>query len=184
VILFVDTSAVVALLSAADEHHADAVAVWKEIVAEGPQLVTTDLVLAEAVVVVRARAGFDLSVRAGERLLADPFEIVWVDRALLDDAWRLYRRYRDHDLSLCDCVSFAVMRRRRIDTAFAYDRDFEAVGFSQARPVGESRRRFARATPPRRPPARGGAVRGTAAPPLIIPRDGRAVPSVDDIQHC
>ena len=109
-----------------------------EIVAEGPRLVTTDLVLAEAVVVVRARAGFDLSVRAGERLLADPFEIVWVDRALLDDAWRLYRRYRDHDLSLCDCVSFAVMRRRKIDTAFAYDRDFEAVGFSQARPVGES----------------------------------------------
>ncbi len=137
-ILFVDTSAVVALLSAADEHHADAVAVWMEIVAEGPRLVTTDLVLAEVVVVVRARAGFDLSVRAGERLLADPFEIVWVDRALLDDAWRLYRRYRDHDLSLCDCVSFAVMRRRKIDTAFAYDRDFEAVGFSQARPVGES----------------------------------------------
>ena len=137
-ILFVDTSAVVALLSAADEHHAEAVAVWKGIVAEGARLVTTDLVLAEAVVVVRARAGFDLSVRAGERLLADPFEIVWVDRALLDAAWRLYRRYRDHDLSLCDCVSFAVMRRRKIDAAFAYDRDFEAVGFSLARPVDES----------------------------------------------
>ena len=137
-ILFVDTSAVVALLSAADQHHADAVAVWMQIVAEGPRLVTTDLVLAEAVVVVRARAGFDLSVRAGERLLADPFEIVWIDRPLLDEACRLYRRYRDHDLSLCDCVSFAVMPRRRIDTAFAYDRDFEAVGFSLARPIEES----------------------------------------------
>ena len=137
-ILFVDTSAVVALLSAADEHHEDAVAVWKGIVTEGARLVTTDLVLAETVVVVRARAGFDVSVRAGERLFADPFEIVWVDRALLEEAWRLYRRHRDHDLSLCDCVSFAVMRRRRIDAAFAYDRDFEAVGFSLARPVDES----------------------------------------------
>jgi predicted nucleic acid-binding protein len=75
---------------------------------------------------------------SGFKARPDPFEIVWVDRALLDDAWRLYRRYRDHDLSLCDCVSFAVMRRRRIDIAFAYDRDFEAVGFAQARPVGES----------------------------------------------
>ena len=62
--------------------------------------------------------------------LAEPFEMVWIDRSLLDEAWKLYRRYRDHILSLCDCVSFAVMRRRRIQTAFAYDHDFEALGFS------------------------------------------------------
>ena len=50
---------------------------------------------------------------------------------IFGEAWRLYRRYRDHVLSLCDCASFAVMRRRRIQTAFAYDDDFDAVGFSR-----------------------------------------------------
>ena len=78
-------------------------------------------------VVARVRSGFEVSGQVGERLLAEPFDMVWTDRALLDEAWKLYRRYRDQNLSLCDCVSFAVMRRRRIDTAFAYDRDFEAV---------------------------------------------------------
>ena len=129
--VFVDTSAIVALLSATDAHHEPAVGAWKGLLRERARVVTTDLVIAEAVVVARARAGFDVSVQVGERILADPFEIVWIDRPLLDEAWRLYRRYRDHVLSLCDCASFAVMRRRRIQTAFAYDDDFDAVGFSR-----------------------------------------------------
>jgi len=131
VTVFVDTSAIVALLSATDAHHEPAVGAWKGLLRERARVVTTNLVIAEAVVVARARAGFDVSVQVGERILADPFEIVWIDRPLLDEAWRLYRRYRDHVLSLCDCASFAVMRRRRIQTAFAYDDDFDAVGFSR-----------------------------------------------------
>ena len=131
--VFVDTSAIVALLSAADDHHAVATATWRRLVRERARIATTDLVLAEAVIVARVRAGFDLSVQVGERLLAEPFEIIWNDPKLLDEAWKLYRRYRDHILSLCDCVSFAVMRRRRIEMAFAYDQDFEAVGFSSLR---------------------------------------------------
>jgi predicted nucleic acid-binding protein len=133
VTVFVDTSAIVALLSATDDHHTEAVEAWRGLVRQRARLVTTDLVLAEAVVVARVRAGFDASVQVGERLLAEPFEIVWSDRALVDEAWKLYRRYRDHVLSLCDCVSFAVMRRGRIQTAFAYDDDFDAVGFSSLR---------------------------------------------------
>ena len=133
---FVDTSGVIALLSTADAHHAEAVATWKSLVESRTRLVTTDLVLAETVMVARSRAGFDLSVSAGDRLLRPPFEIVWVERPLLDAAWSLYRRYSDHVLSLCDCVSFALMRIRRIETAFTYDADFDAVGFSHARSGG------------------------------------------------
>jgi predicted nucleic acid-binding protein len=130
---FVDTSAIVALLSRADTHHADAVAVWTKLLGEGGRLLTTDLVLVEAVIAVRARAGFDLSVQAGERLMVEPFEMIWVGPELMHEAWRLYRRYRDHTLSLCDCVSFAAMRQRRVRVAFTYDADFEAVGFSRVR---------------------------------------------------
>ena len=130
--VFVDTSAVVALLSVRDTNHGNAVAVWHALVESGAGLLTTDLVVAETVTVVRARAGFEVSVQAGERLLRSPFEVAWVDRPLLDDAWALYRRYHDHVLSLCDCVSFAVMKRRRVEVAFTYDADFDAVGFRRA----------------------------------------------------
>jgi hypothetical protein len=39
-------------------------------------LVTTELVVAESVTLARSPAGHDLSLRLGERLLAEPFEIV------------------------------------------------------------------------------------------------------------
>ena len=38
-------------------------------------------------------------------------------------------RYRDHDFSLCDAVSFAVMRERGIQWALTFDRHFAAAGF-------------------------------------------------------
>jgi predicted nucleic acid-binding protein len=132
--MFVDTSGIVALLSAGDAHHEAAVRTWKWIVGRRLRLVTTDLVLAETVVLTRARAGFDLSIAAGERLLQPPFELVSVDRPLLTEGFALYRRFAEHPLSLCDCVSFALMRRRRIRRAFTYDSHFEAVGFERAEP--------------------------------------------------
>jgi predicted nucleic acid-binding protein len=54
--VFVDTSAIVALLSARDAHHEEAVATWAALLRRKATLVTTDLVLAETVVLVRARA--------------------------------------------------------------------------------------------------------------------------------
>lgn len=131
--VFVDTAGIVALLSKADAHHDDAVAAWRRLLATRTRLVTSDLVVAEATVVVRARAGFETSFRAAEQLLTDPFEVVWLDPPLMTEALRLYRRHADHTLSLCDCVSFAIMRRRRIEVAFTYDDDFDTLGFRRAR---------------------------------------------------
>jgi predicted nucleic acid-binding protein len=39
---------------------------------------------------------------------------------------------RRRDLSLVDCVSFEVMRRNGITRAFAVDRHFQELGFSDA----------------------------------------------------
>jgi len=127
--VFVDTSGIVALLWARDTHHRDAAATWKALVAKRARFVTTDLILAEAVALTRARAGYELSVQARDRLTGPPFDLVYADEDLVREAFRLYRKYSDHELSLCDCVSFAVMRARRMTHAFAYDSDFEAVGF-------------------------------------------------------
>ena len=38
-------------------------------------------------------------------------------------------KYADQRVTFTDCVSFAIMRRRRIRTAFTFDRHFEARGF-------------------------------------------------------
>jgi predicted nucleic acid-binding protein len=122
-----------ALVWKRDARHPQARAAWKRLLQRGATLVTTDLVLAESVSLARGRGGYELSVGLGERLLAPPFEIVWTTRSLVDAAWSLYRKYEDQELSLCGCVSFAVMRARHITTAFAYDSDFETAGFERAR---------------------------------------------------
>jgi uncharacterized protein len=130
--VFVDTSGIAALMWKSDKRHREAVATWSSLIDAGARLLTTDWVVAETVTLVRARAGCDLSVIAAERLLAAPFEVVWVERALVQAALVWYSKYRDHALSLCDCVSFAVMRARRVATAFAYDEDFVHVGYRLA----------------------------------------------------
>jgi hypothetical protein len=38
-------------------------------------------------------------------------------------------RFADQPFSLVDAVSFEVMRREKIDLAFAFDRHFEVAGF-------------------------------------------------------
>ena len=47
---------------------------------------------------------------------------------MIVDRW--LRRYRDRTLSLTDAVSFEVMQHEGLREAFAFDEDFERVGFT------------------------------------------------------
>lgn len=73
----------------------------------------------------------DVARRTVSALIADPvFE--WHDATaeLVQgsiDAW--LTRFADQSFSLTDAVTFELMRRNRISTAFAYDRDFLTAGF-------------------------------------------------------
>lgn len=64
--------------------------------------------------------------------LAD-VEIVMVTSDVEDEAWRWLRRHDERVYSFVDAVNFAVMRRRRIRDALAFDGDFTAAGFIELR---------------------------------------------------
>jgi len=55
--------------------------------------------------------------------------MVWVDRALHDEAMQLLVQRLDKRYSLCDAVSFVLMRRHRITDALSTDHHFEQEGF-------------------------------------------------------
>jgi predicted nucleic acid-binding protein len=57
-----------------------------------------------------------------------------VDEALEADAWRWLQRRDEREYSFVDATSFALMRRRRIREALAFDGDFGAAGFVELRP--------------------------------------------------
>jgi uncharacterized protein len=63
-------------------------------------------------------------------LLQNPdIETVWVDEHLHHAAMDLLLARQDKAYSLCDAVSFVLMRQRRIQEALTTDHHFEQEGF-------------------------------------------------------
>jgi uncharacterized protein len=63
-------------------------------------------------------------------LVANPdFEVIWVDEALHEKGMELLRARLDKTYSLCDAISFVLMREEGIQDALTTDRHFEQKGF-------------------------------------------------------
>jgi uncharacterized protein len=58
-------------------------------------------------------------------------ETVWVDESLHSEAMALLLSRRDKRYSLCDAVSFIVMRRRSLSEALTTDHHFVQEGFQR-----------------------------------------------------
>jgi uncharacterized protein len=129
---FVDTSFWVALASARDARHASA----EQLAATtaGP-LITSNHVVGETWTFLRRRHGHASAVASVRTIRAIPrLAIDHVDEALEIDAWRWLQRRDEREYSFVDATSFALMRRRRIREALAFDGDFSAAGFVELRP--------------------------------------------------
>ena len=127
--LLVDTSALLALILRDDQNHARAAA----FVRQHPQnrYILSELVLSELVTRVRARADAERAAAAGADLLrSQRYQVVFVDRALVEGGLALMRRFADKRLSLADAVSFELMQRLGIGAAFSFDRNLRDCGFA------------------------------------------------------
>jgi uncharacterized protein len=127
--VFVDTSALYALLVRSDQRHGDARRVFDRLKAEEAVLVTSSYVLVETYALLGRRIGLG-AVAAFRNDFAPLLEVAWVDPATHDAALDALLERSSRELSLVDLVSFLVMRGRGIDEAFAFDRHFEEEGFA------------------------------------------------------
>jgi uncharacterized protein len=65
-------------------------------------------------------------------LLINPdIEVVWVDEALHCEAIKLLMEHPDKNYSLCNAVSFVLMRQRSLNESLTTDRHFEQEGFQR-----------------------------------------------------
>jgi predicted nucleic acid-binding protein len=129
--VFADSSGFIAAFDARDADHAEAARAWRAIATSKEAVVTTALVLAETVTHLRRRSGWEPSRKIGNAILASRgVDVVCPTREQLDAAWRDFLRDADPKLSLCDSLSFVVMRERRIARALTFDQHFVAAGFS------------------------------------------------------
>ena len=127
--LFVDTSALIALLDAADPQHDAVRALWARALADQERLVTSNYILVETLAVVQRRFGV-----AAVRILLDDvapvLELHWIDEPLHDSAVRGLRAAGRRALSLVDCTSFELMRALGLRSAFTLDAHFAEQGFT------------------------------------------------------
>ena len=125
--MLLDTSGLLCLLHGAEALHAQARAAY-----QGARLrLTHGYILAEFVALVNARRLPRVpALTFVSDLLANPdIETVWVDEPLHREALSLLLARPDKTYSLCDAVSFVLMRRRNIGEAMTTDRHFEQEGF-------------------------------------------------------
>lgn len=129
---FVDSSFWVALLSPRDEHHEVAAAIWQR---DPGALLSTNLVVGETWTFLRRRRGHSQAVRFLDAVSRSPrLTIVRADEEDELEALRWLRRHDEREYSFVDAVSFAVMRRRRLREALAFDGDFSSAGWVEVRP--------------------------------------------------
>jgi uncharacterized protein len=125
--VFVDTSAIYALLDRSDANHPAAAALLPELRDQLP--LTHSYVVVESVALVQNRLGIDAVRRLLDDLLP-AFELRFVGPELHGAAAAALLASGSRDVSLVDRVSFELMRDAGVTHAFAFDRDFERAGFT------------------------------------------------------
>lgn len=125
--MLLDTSGLLAYHSLREAAHPEAVRAFET---AGHKL-THNYVLAEFVALAAARKLPRTPALAYLRALRAHVlvEVVWVDEALHDEALALLDHRPDKSYSLCDAVSFVLMRRHGLTTALTTDHHFEQEGF-------------------------------------------------------
>jgi uncharacterized protein len=128
--LFVDTSAWLALNSKNDQRHGEALSRSTAIKRQKIDLITSDYIVDESITVIRYRVSHRAAVIFGEALVNSTLVTV-VDVADEDrfNAWVLFKKYGDKDLSFTDCTSFILMKKLGLKKAFAFDDHFRQLGF-------------------------------------------------------
>jgi len=116
-------------ISEKDKNHNQA----KDIYQKSRLRLTTSYVLAEYVALASIRGLPRQGVLTfSEEILNDEtIEIVWVEENLHTRAVELLLERQDKNYSLCDAVSFVIMRERNISEAATTDKHFEQEGFTR-----------------------------------------------------
>jgi hypothetical protein len=122
-----------AIVDATDINHAAATAFQHQI-AGSCRLLVPNYIVDELLTLVLMDLGYHQAVKTKRQLdilsRDGVSDMVWVDEQFAEEAWIVFERFnRDKQWSFTDCVSYAVMKRRGVNEAFAFDHHFEQMGF-------------------------------------------------------
>ena len=127
--IFIDTSALFALLAEEDSQHDTAVEVWGNLVEQQIVFFSNNYVLVEGMALIQNRLGLEFVHHMQSSIV--PFvSLDWIDeechQSIIDRLFVTNRR----SVSMVDHSAFETMRRLDIQTVFTFDPHFREQGFS------------------------------------------------------
>jgi len=128
---FVDTSGFYALADRSDRHHLAARSALSR--RAGSEWITTDHVVVETWLLVRARLGYSPALRFWDDLAAGLATVAGVSSADLVQARAIAAAWRDQEFSFVDCTSFAFLERLGLSHALAFDTHFRIYRWGAGR---------------------------------------------------
>lgn len=131
-LVFVDTSAWIAVSVKKDRNHQIATQYYKRILEIPAKLLTSNYVLAETYTRLRYDVGHQKTVEFHNLIVEGAEEnrlaIIRVSEKLEQAAWKIFEKYSDQLFSFVDCTSFAICKKNNVDEVFAFDDDFKIQG--------------------------------------------------------
>jgi len=121
--IFVDSGAFYALADEDDAWHEAAEAFYKKAY-PADTFLTSNYVFVESWTLIHHKLGKTAARRFWETIREGVVAVEEITESDLDKAWHILNQYSDHDLSLVDCTSFALMERLAIVRVFAFDKHF------------------------------------------------------------
>jgi predicted nucleic acid-binding protein len=126
--LFVDTSALIAVMSGEDAAHSRIKPIWHALLDSGELMATSNYVVLELHALIQRRFGMP-GVSLLENVFLPVLSVHWVTREMHEKAVAAVTAANRRDLSLVDCASFVLMRELSITRAFTLDEHFSEQGF-------------------------------------------------------
>jgi len=129
-LIYIDTGALIALSDRNDKNHKRAVLYFKTTVKRGVIFVLGKHVVIEYIDGVAKRINKKKAIQELNSIIGSELLLIeWENKKDWVQAIEYFKRYKDQRIDLTDCLSFSIMERMNLNTAFTFDSDFQTHGF-------------------------------------------------------
>lgn len=88
--------------------------------------VVSNFILLEIYTILSQRVSKKFSIEFGENIYKDRvFTVVWINRKLEQDTWRIFASIKDKNFSYVDASILAVMKKEKIGHLLSFDAGFK-----------------------------------------------------------
>ncbi len=130
--IYIDTGPFLGRYLQKDQYHEKAAKAWKRLEKENQSCLTSNFVLDEVLTFLARQAGYSFSAEKGKIIYdSQALEILRPSEEDERKALGLFEKFADQKVSYTDCVSFALMQKKKIKLVFSFDSHFQQAGFQR-----------------------------------------------------